>query len=189
MSASDAFHRAQSAGFAAPGGIVQQPHVRAPYLAVQHRREAVRRDMDHAPTARQRAANQALDFRAIGAVVPFDDARPQLPRRATRRRRPELRMPYRAIEVDHKAADGRGHERRRQRVGPEPSPSPAPRGRIRGGSRARSAAPRNSRRYGAGTRLPPCSQVTRKESIAWPSTSAARATAGRPDACPRSIGG
>ena len=72
----------------------------------------MRGNVDHAPAARHRLPDKTLDLHAIWPVVLFDDLRAELRRRAARRRREELRMTDRAIEVDEQTADGRGHERR-----------------------------------------------------------------------------
>ncbi len=117
MAASDAFQRAHSSASPWPAGVVEQSHVGAPHLAVQLRREAVRRNVDHAPAARHRLPDQALHFGAIGPVVLFDDPCAEFWRRAARRRREALRMADRAIEVDDEAADGRGHQRCPERAG------------------------------------------------------------------------
>ena len=44
-------------------------------LTVQHRREAVRRDVEHAAAARDQSMDGLLDLVAIGAVVLLDNLR------------------------------------------------------------------------------------------------------------------
>ena len=104
------------------GRVVEQTDVGASHLAVQLRREAVRRNVDHAPAARHRLPDETLDLRAIGPVMLLDDLRAERRRRAARRRREELRMTDRAIEVDEQTADGRGSRAAPRRPWPAPSP-------------------------------------------------------------------
>ena len=91
-------------------------------------------------------------------------AAPRAPRASRARRRcgwpsERLRSTSRRLTVD-------GHERRVEGPRQRPRHARARRDRSRGGSRAARAARRKSGRYRAGIRLPPCSQVTRKASVA-----------------------
>jgi hypothetical protein len=77
----------------------------------------VRRNVDHAPATRHRLPDETLDVRAIGPVMLLDDLRAESCGRTPRRRREELRMPDRTIEVDKQTAGRRSHERRPERPG------------------------------------------------------------------------
>ena len=73
--------------------------------------------MDHALPARYRLPDETLDVHAMGPVMLFDDLRPDLGRRGAGHRRKKLRVADRTIEIDKQAADGRSHQRRRERTG------------------------------------------------------------------------
>ena len=55
--------------------------------------------------ARHRLPDETLDLHAIGPVMFVDDLRPGLGRRAAGRRRKELWVADRAIEIDKQTAD------------------------------------------------------------------------------------
>ena len=59
--------------FADAARVIKQTDVGATHRAVKFGREAVRRNVHDALTARQRLPDQTLDARAIRQVVAFDD--------------------------------------------------------------------------------------------------------------------
>ena len=67
--------------------------------------------------ARHRLLDETLDLHAIGPVIPFDDLRAGLGRRAACDRRKKLWVADRAIEIDKQTAGSRRHQRRRKGTG------------------------------------------------------------------------
>ncbi len=140
-------------------GVVQPADVRIAHHAVEHRREAVRGDVQHPTAGCDARSDVAFDRIAVWPVVVRDHGSALGAAAVPRDLRVQPAVSDRAIQIDQQPCGGRKKQAARRSAWPGPARGPVHPGPSRGGFPAMPRRRQTIRHTSAGTSRPPCSQL------------------------------